>query len=154
MRVWRISGQRYLKSAFSGLGGMYAARRWNEKGHRIIYTATSRALAAVEYFVNLEPNQAPDDLVILEANVPDELVEEMDLRLLPQHWYEINNRECQLLGTEWLQSLRSVGLKVPSVPVRGDWNVLLNPAHPDFHKVAVISQEPFLYDQRMFRKRR
>lgn len=136
------------------MGGIYAARRWNEKGNLIVYTATSRALAAIEYFVNLEPTQAPDDLVMLEAYVPNGLIEPLNLERLPVNWYEIDNRECQMLGTEWLKSRRSVGLKVPSVPVRGDWNVLLNPAHPNFSQVSITVQEPFFYDERMFKKRR
>jgi hypothetical protein len=32
----------------------------------MVYTATSRALAALEFFVNLEPNEAPDDLLIVQ----------------------------------------------------------------------------------------
>jgi RES domain-containing protein len=153
MQLWRLCGRKFLSSAFSGMGGMYAARRWNEKGNLIVYTATSRALAAIEYFVNLEPNQAPDDLVMLEARVPDAEIEQLDLARLPKNWSEIDNRECQRIGTEWLKSKRSVGLKVPSVPVRGDWNVLLNPSHPNFRQVLIASQESFFYDERMFKKR-
>src|SRR5271170_4509565 len=153
MQVWRLSGTKYSVQAFSGIGGMYAARRWNDKGNLIVYTATSRALAAIEYFVNLEPTQAPDDLVMLEARVPDEQIEQLDLSRLPRNWYEIDNRECQAIGTEWLKSKRSVALKVPSVPVRGDWNVLLNPSHPDFSQIVVASRERFFYDERMFQRR-
>jgi len=119
----------------------------------IVYTATSRALAAIEYFVNIEPNQAPDHLVMLEAHVPDKLVETLDLKTLPRRWYEIDNKACGAIGTDWLRSQRSLGLKVPTVPVRGDWNVLLNPSHPNFTEVAITSQEPFYYDERMFQKR-
>src|SRR5271165_2204605 len=152
MQVWRLCGRKYLSSAFSGMGGMHAARRWNLKGNLIVYSATSRALAVIEYFVNLEPSQAPDDLVMLGALVPDEQIEQLDLGRLPRNWYEIDNPQCQAIGTEWLKSHRSVGLKVPSVPVRGDWNVLLNPSHPDFSAVSITSRERFFYDERMFQK--
>ncbi len=153
MQIWRLCGSKYSSAAFSGLGGMYAARRWNQKGNLIIYTATSRALAAIEYFVNLEPNQAPDDLIMLEALLPDDQVEHLDLATLPRNWYQIDNPGCQAIGTEWLKSKRSLALKVPSVPVRGDWNVLLNPSHPNFSDVSVTSRIPFYYDERMFQKR-
>jgi hypothetical protein len=33
----------------------------------MVYTATSRALAALEFFVNLEPNEARDDLLIADS---------------------------------------------------------------------------------------
>lgn len=154
MQVWRLCSARYASQAFSGMGGMYAARRWNEKGHPIVYTATSRALAAIEFFVNLEPNQAPDDLIMTEASVPDSQIDQLDLARLPRNWFGLDSRECQAIGTEWLRSMRSVALKVPSVPVRGDWNVLLNPAHPDFPGVSITSREPFFYDERMFLPRR
>jgi RES domain-containing protein len=154
MQLWRLCSARYASQAFSGMGGTYAARRWNEKGHLIVYTATARALAAIEYFVNLEPNQAPDDLIMLEARVPDAQIEQVNLALLPRNWFELDSRACQAIGTEWLKSKRSLALKVPSVPVRGDWSVLLNPAHPDFPSVTITSREPFFYDERMFKPRR
>ena len=74
MQVWRLFSARYRDSAFTGVGGLYAARRWNHLGTPMVYTATSRALAALEFFVNLEANEAPDDLLMAEAAVPDELI--------------------------------------------------------------------------------
>lgn len=152
MRVWRLCGARHSEAAFSGQGGLYAGRRWNEKGHLIVYTASSRALAAVEYFVNLEPNQAPADLLMTEADVPDSLVLKLEMAELPKDWFTLNNRECRRIGTEWLRSRRSAALVVPSVPIRGDWNVILNPTHPDFRRIRQIAATPFFYDVRMFRR--
>jgi RES domain-containing protein len=117
----------------------------------MVYTATSRALAALEFFVNLEPNEAPDDLLIAEATVPDECAETIDLKLLPRNWRALNNQRCRDLGSAWAASLRSLALKVPLVVVDGDWNVLLNPKHPEFTKVAIGSVKPFRFDERMFR---
>jgi RES domain-containing protein len=116
-----------------------------------VYAATSRALAALEFFVNLEPNDAPDDLLIAEATIPDELVEAIDLNQLPRNWRALNNQRCRDLGSAWAASLRSLALKVPSVAVDGDWNVLLNPKHPEFARVAVGALKPFRFDERMFR---
>lgn len=151
MQVWRLFPARYRDAAFTGVGGHYAARRWNHLGTLMVYTATSRALAALEYFVNLEPNEAPDDLLMAEAAVPDELIETLDLKLLPRNWRSLNNQRCRDLGSEWAASGRSVALKVPSVVVDGDWNVLLNPKHPDFSKVKIGPAKAFRYDERMFR---
>ena len=150
MQVWRLFPGRFRDSAFTGVGGLYAARRWNHLGTPMVYTATSRALAALEFFVNLEPNEAPDDLLIAEATVPDELFETIDLKLLPRNWRALNNQRCRDLGSEWAASLRSLALKVPSVVVEGDSNVLLNPKHPQFAKVAIGSVKPFRLDERMF----
>ena len=151
MRVWRIFPGRFRDSAFTGVGGLYAARRRNRRGTAMVYTATSRALAALEFFVNLVPNEAPDDLLIAEASVPDAYIEAVDLGLLPRNWRVLNHARCREVGSEWAASLRSVALQVPSAVVEGDWNVLLNPKHPDFRRVEIGAARPFRFDERMFR---
>lgn len=151
MQVWRLFPGRFRDSAFTGVGGLYAARRWNHLGTPMVYAATSRALAALEFFVNLEPNEAPDDLLIAEATIPDEFVETLQLRELPRNWRGLNNERCRDLGSAWAASCRSLALRVPSAVVEGDWNVLLNPKHPEFGKVKIGSAKPFRFDERMFR---
>jgi RES domain-containing protein len=117
----------------------------------MVYTANSRALAALEFFVNLEPGEAPDDLLIAEAAVPDEFIEALDLKQLPRSWRTLDNQRCRDLGSTWAASQRSLALRVPSAVVDGDWNVLLNPKHPDFARVEVGPAKPFRFDARMFR---
>lgn len=151
MKAWRLFPERFRKTAFTGVGGLYVASRWNHLGTEMVYTATSPALAALEYFVNLESNEAPFDLLLAEAAVPDELVEQLDLGLLPANWRQLNNLACRDLGSGWAASGRSVALQVPSVVVDGDWNMLLNPKHANFSKIKLIAPKPFRYDARMFR---
>lgn len=151
MKAWRIYPQRFRETAFTGVGGLYAARRWNHLGTAMVYCATSPALAALEFFVNLEQNDAPDDLLLAEAAIPDDLVEPLNLDLLPANWRELNSLACRDLGSGWVASGRSAALRVPSVVVEGDWNVLLNPRHADFSKIQLASPKPFHYDVRMFR---
>ncbi|MGD0156392.1 MAG: RES family NAD+ phosphorylase [Terracidiphilus sp.] len=151
MQVWRLFPEHFRSTAFTGAGGLYAAGRWNHLGAAMIYTATSRALAALEFFVNLQPIEAPDNLLMAEASVPDTSVEVIGLDVLPRNWRGLNNERCRDLGSEWAASLRSVALKVPSAVVDGDWNVLLNPKHRDFGKVKIGPAKPFRFDERMFR---
>jgi RES domain-containing protein len=40
---------------------------------------------------------------------------------------------------------------VPSVPIRAEWNVLLNPAHPRMGELQIEPPQPFHFDARMFR---
>jgi RES domain-containing protein len=117
----------------------------------MVYTATSRALTALEFFVNLEPNQEPDDLLIAEASVPDRFVATLDVALLPPNWRGLNHETCRNLGSDWAASRSSLALTVPSAVVEGEWNVLLNPKHPQFAKVQITDSKPFRYDERMFR---
>jgi len=151
MRVWRLFRKRFRSTAFTGAGGMYAASRWNHLEVPMVYTATSRALAALEFFVNLETDEAPDDLLIAEATIPDECVETLNLKELPRNWRTLDNERCRDLGSEWAASLRSLALQVPSAVVEGDWNVLLNPKHPRFAKVVLGAVKPFRFDERLFR---
>jgi RES domain-containing protein len=151
MQVWRLFREHLRNSAFTGAGGLYVASRWNHLEIAMVYTATSRALAALEFFVNLQPNEAPNNLLMAEATVLDASVETLDAKLLPRNWRALDNERCRDLGSEWARSLRSVALKVPSAVVDEDWNVLLNPKHPQFGKVKIGAAKPFRYDERMFR---
>jgi len=152
MRVWRISKEKYAHSAFSGEGAQLFDARWNFAGTPMVYTSTSLALAAIEYFVHLDPSEAPTGLVSLMAEVPDNLaVERVEVEELPHGWRRTDNKLLQQLGTDWVKSQRSVALIVPSAVVEGEWNVLLNPVHPDFGKLEIGEAQPFHYDERMFK---
>ena len=152
MRVWRISKANYAHSAFSGEGARLFDARWNFAGVSMVYTSTSLALAAIEFFVHLDPSEAPTGPVSLAADVPDNLaVERVEIAQLPDGWRRTDNRLLQQLGSDWIKSQRSVALIVPSAVVEGEWNVLLNPVHPDFGKVEINEPQPFHYDERMFK---
>ena len=114
MRVWRISKAKYARPAFAGEGARLFDARWNFAGVPMVYTSSSLALAAIEYFVHLDPSQAPDPLVSLMAEVPDTLaVERVEIAQLPRNWRRTDNKHLQRIGTEWSKSLRSVALIVP-----------------------------------------
>ncbi|MGD0737628.1 MAG: RES family NAD+ phosphorylase [Terracidiphilus sp.] len=151
MQVWRVFPQRFRETAFTGAGCLYVDGRWNHMGTAMVYTATSRALAALEYFVNLDPGESPGELFMAQATVPDKLIETFDDPQLPANWRELDNLRCRDLGSSWANSRRSLALHVPSVVVDGDTNLLINPAHADFSKVAVAEAIPFHFDPRMFR---
>ncbi|MFZ0393303.1 MAG: RES family NAD+ phosphorylase [Terracidiphilus sp.] len=151
MQVWRIFPSRYRKTAFTGIGGLYAAGRWNHLGVPMVYTATSRALAALEFFVNLDPGEAPANLMIAEAGVPEAFIEWLDVKALPAAWRRPNSEACRDVGSKWAARMRSAALRVSSAVVEGEWNVLLNPKHPDFAKVEIANPKPFRFDERMLR---
>ncbi len=117
----------------------------------MVYCATSPALAAMEFFVHLDPSVAPKDLVMVEVEVPDGMeLEVVRVEDLPEGWRGMVE-ETAAMGMAWVRSGRTVGLRVPSAVVRGDWNVLLNPEHAEFGRVAVVASVAFWYDERMFR---
>ena len=68
---------------------------------------------------------------------------------VPDNWRTTPySHETQAFGSAWVQAARSVALRVPSVVVLGEFNYLLNPAHPDFSKLAIGKAEPFSFDPR------
>ena len=154
MQVWRLSKAKYAAVAFTGEGARLFSGRWNPAGVRMVYTSSSLALAAVEFFVHLDPSVAPDDLVAVPASIPPELfVERIAPRDLPRNWRATDNLRLQKIGAEWIRSQRSVALEVPSVAIEGDWNILLNPEHPDYKRIEIGKHRPFHFDERMFKSR-
>ena len=152
MRFWRICRQRYAADAASGKGARLYGGRWNSRGTRVVYASTSLALAAMETFVNLEPNLRPGDLVSIEGEIPDVLeIERLDPNALPKHWHETRAESLRQFGDDWIRAGWSVALLVPSAAIRGEWNVLLNPARPEFSKIQFRESAPFEFDVRMFR---
>src|SRR5437879_3924475 len=152
MRVWRICRRRYAAEAASGEGSRLYGGRWNSRDVRMVYTSTSLALAAVETFVNLEPNLRPKDLVSIEGDIPDGLkIGKLARHELPAHWRGTRDEALHRFGDVWIRAKDSVGLLVPSAAIRGEWNVLLNSAHPDFARVSFRNPKPFEFEVRMFR---
>lgn len=152
MRLWRICREIHAVGAFSGEGAGLYGGRWNSQGVQVIYTSPSLALAAIETFVHLEPNLRPDDLVSIAAELPaDVAAERLDLKSLPRKWHELRDESLTTFGDGWIHSGKAIALHVPSAAIRGEWNVLLNPLHPDLRKLKIEKPKPFEFDLRMFR---
>ena len=152
MQFWRICRRRYAAEAASGEGARLYGGRWNSRGVRVVYASTSLSLAAVETFVNLEPNLRPADFVSIGGVIPDAIQTlTLDVKALPARWYETRDESLHRFGDEWIRHGRSVNLLVPSAAIRGEWNVLLNPAHAEFSKIQFPDPKPFEFDARMFR---
>jgi len=152
MRFWRICRERYAAEAAPGEGARLFGGRWNNRGVRVVYASTSLALAAMETFVNLEPNLQPDDLVSIEGEIPDELqVVRLDVHVLPPNWHETRDESLRRFGDEWVRMGQTVDLLVPSAAILGERNLLLNPAHKEFPQIRFEEPRPFRFDARMFR---
>lgn len=151
IRIWRICRAIYAAEAFSGEGARRYGGRWNSRGVPMVYSSTSLALAAIELFVHVEPGLAPDDLVAIPATLPDgepaRIIQASDL---PPDW-RANEAESRDRGDEWIRSGRSLALRVPSVPIPQECNILINPQHPRMSELTIDPPQPFVFDARMFR---
>lgn len=155
MRVWRICRRRFSKQAFNGEGARRLGGRWNYPGETLVYASSTLSLAALETFVNLSPAKIPLDLVCLEANLPDNLsTERVELSSLSRDWRTTPAPTAlQDIGSAWLRSLRTVALFVPSAVIPEEFNVLLNPVHPDFESLKIGRPQRFQFDPRMWKRK-
>jgi RES domain-containing protein len=150
-KIWRICRACYAEYAFSGEGARRFGGRWNSRGVPMVYASTSLALAAVELFVHLEPNQAPSDLVSIVAELPEgDLAIRWDAGILPPNWWGDEPAPMRELGDRWIREKQSLAVFAPSVPIRPEWNVLLNPLYPRAGEIRVLDTQPFVFDARMF----
>jgi RES domain-containing protein len=151
MRIWRICRECYAGEAFSGEGARRFGGRWNSRGVPMVYCSSSLALAAVELFVHLEPNQQPDDLVSIAALLPEgEPAERFDPGQLPDNWWSDDLNPMRALGDQWIRESRCLAVEVPSAALQMEWNVLVNPLHPAIMSIRMEPPQPFHFDARMF----
>jgi RES domain-containing protein len=110
----------------------------------------------LEYFVHLDVDDPPGDLVLAVAEVPDDLARErVETSNLPANWREsAAPPELARLGDEFAQRGEKCLLLVPSVLAPNENNWLINPAHTEYKRIVVLEVEPLSYDPRMFRKQR
>ena len=149
MRVWRICS--HSNTTLSGAGGIHASGRWHRIGTPVVYCASSPSLAALEVLVHIDRRHAPDDLRLLVIEIPDDLqIEDVEPVSLPRGWEQIPApAQLQALGSEWLGSLRSAVLRVPSALLPVERNFLLNPRHPDATRIRVVADQAFAFDRRL-----
>ena len=79
-------------------------------------------------------------------------VEQQGESNLPAGWDHANLQVARAFGDAWIRERRTAVLVVPSVVARREANVLLNPRHADFKKIAAASPEPVVWDARLFRR--
>jgi len=147
MEVYRITKTRYADSLVASGG----AARWNERGHFVIYTAASRALACLENVVHRSGEGLQDDFRVMLIHIPDSLpIQTISLDQLPADWLAPESYPtCQILGHDWLRQGKPAVLRVPSAIILNESNYLINPYHPDFGQIRLLGHEPFLFDSRL-----
>ena len=153
-RVYRVLRKAYARTPFDGEGAYRYGGRWSSPGIRLCYTSEHQSLAMLEYFVHLDKDDPPTDLVLAIAEIPDELTRtRVDLRKLPVNWREAAAPpELARLGDEFAQKGEHCVLLVPSVLALSENNYLINPAHPDYKRIVMREPEPLNYDPRLFGK--
>ena len=153
MEVWRICRRAHATDPLSGKGGLVTGGRWQARGTRVVYTSSSLSLAALEVLVHASATELPSDLVQVQVHIPDDLlIEEIAVSSLPKNWREYPApASLQAIGAEWLGSMRTAVLKVPSAVIPSESNYLINPVQDDSQRIQAARAEKFILDPRLNR---
>jgi len=152
IRVYRVLRKAFARSPLGGEGAYLYGGRWSSPGTRLSYTSEHQSLAMLEYFVHLDADDAPPDLVLVSAEVPDDLLRKrITAAELPSQWRRSPAPpELAGIGDDFVQRAEACVLVVPSALAPHEDNWLLNPKHVSFRRVVVSGIEPLSYDSRMF----
>jgi len=149
LEAWRIVKEKHAATAFSGDGAARTGGRWNSRGVPVVYTSSSKSLAALESLVHLNP-PVLFKYVAIRIQFDDTLIEKVPLNSLTADWQvEPPPPSSKAVGDAWVRQARSAVLALPSVIISGEPNYLLNPAHPDFKEISIGKPERFAFDPRL-----
>lgn len=151
--VYRILRKPYSAKPLDGEGAYRFGGRWSSVGTRLAYTAEHLSLAMLEYFVHIDPDDPPRDLVMVKADIPDSLPRHrIAVDDLPRNWRRSPApAELAEAGDRFVRSGRAAILIVPSALALTDSNWLIDPLHAGFSKIRLHPTERFQYDSRFFR---
>lgn len=156
MKLWRIAAdtRQYPADDLSGGGAAAHPGRWNDTGQNVLYAAPAISIAVLETAAHIDDGGLPLNRYLLELEVPDDVWaarEELDVATLPITWAAIPAGHASVrVGSNWLVSLRSPILLVPSVVVPEERAALINPNHAMSKRITARTVRRFEYN-RMFR---
>ncbi len=115
----------------------------------MIYASEHYSTAILEKLVH-GSGQLPPNQHFITITIPNGVDYEMlDTAALPD-WYLEAGTASKAYGEAWQQKKRSLILIVPSVVARIEKNVLINPEHPEFPKIATSLHQPIWWEKRLF----
>lgn len=154
LTTYRICKTKYAAAWFDGEGAFRFGGRWNSRGTRLLYTAGSLSLAALEMLVHLNNEEILLSYSFATAEFGESLILPIkDFRPLPESWSDSPPPlEIQQIGDKWAREEASVVLKVPTSVLPIEFNYLINIDHPEFSKVKISEPQNFTFNERLYKK--
>jgi RES domain-containing protein len=151
MEVFRLVREQFAQT-LSGKGAAINGARWNSQGVEMIYTAINRSLAMAEVAVHFSIATMPKNYMMVTIDIPNDIeIKTLNAEHLPANWNQFPHpTTTQKIGNLFILENTHCCLKVPSVVTKGDFNILINPQHPNFKSIAITNIEQFPFDQRIF----
>jgi len=152
--TYRICKTKYAPTWFDGEGAFLFGGRWNSRGVRILYTAGSLSLAALEMLVHLNNEEILLSYSFAAVEFDESLILPVEkFRALPKNWSASPPPlEIQRIGDDWARGQASVVLKVPTSVLPVEFNYLINVEHPEFSKIKLSKTQSFTFDERLYKK--
>ncbi|TVQ07946.1 MAG: RES domain-containing protein [Balneolaceae bacterium] len=152
MEAYRLTREKYSHS-LSGRGAALKGARWNSPGIELIYTASNRSLAMAEVAVHFTLATLPADYMMMTLFIPDSIkLRKLTIQDLPPNWNDFPHPAAtQVIGDRFVADNEYAVLQIPSVVTYGDFNLLINPYHPDFSGIKIADVVKFPFDRRIFR---
>jgi RES domain-containing protein len=149
LKVYRFVSTRF-PDGLSCEGARRYGGRWNSKAVAVVYCATSESLAMLELRVH-SPHPYPRTRWRFAIEVPDDALSSIETEALPRGWDRFPpGPESKRTGDNWVAVSSSLGLLVPSVVATEEKNLVLNPSHPRFQEVRVLSKQRVVLDRRLY----
>ena len=153
--VWRIATDTptYLADDLTGTGAKLTGGRWNEKGMAMVYTSETRAMACLETIVHLNAGALPLNRYLVSIDIPDQTwakAQRETAGSVAIGWDAEPPGQISIdFGTNWLKVVTTAILVVPSAIVPEEYNVLINPLHPDSKGLTATKLRKWTYDPRL-----
>ncbi len=151
MRGYRLVKKRWSEQAFDGEGARRYGGRWNSKGKRCLYLASTPSLALLEIMVHLDDYSLLADYLLYQMTIPESSLLELDSASLADDWdADPAPLSTAQIGDEWLTSLASMTLYVPSTIIPMEKIILIDPSHQKYTELLkTIIEVDFRADSRL-----
>lgn len=143
MELWRLFRSKH-GPGLDGIGGLHAAGRWHDLGSRVVYFGASPAIVVLERLAHIDPQLLPNDLMLARFE-GDVSVDSTDFDIDDLTVSELTRSH----GENFLRNGSACVLRIPSIIVPEESNLLFNPQHPDAAKIRQVFVRPFTFDIRL-----
>jgi RES domain-containing protein len=149
MLLYRICSSKFAND-LTGEGAKINGGRWNHPGTACIYSASTRALALLEYTAHAKLHLIPRALSFTSFEVPDQSLQSFSIAQLPGNWKQFPHpKETRDFGTKFLTDNKFLVYRLPSVVIDDEMNFIINPSHPDIKLVKIKEVKDYVYDLRL-----
>lgn len=144
MTIWyRVTGLNNIKEVFSGEGGLFAPARWNHLGRKAIYCSESISLCTLEWLSHNGLSVSGFNYFRYSIEIPDKFIKRFSVSELPKEW---NYTPATDITRDFAESHlftmdRYVAIALPSVVVPEEFNLVINPMHVQFPKLAKTAEQ-------------